>query len=148
MRLDEFWVICAAGFLATYAHAIVALLGGRLGMVRQDFGKGLSHLLFGESFGGEPPYLLGLAVVHLNGILFALLYATAAGPALPGPPLARGLAWGGVLFLFSQCFFHPVVTGHGMFSRKMHPRAWQTALAVHAVYGLVLGWLCPIVPAG
>ncbi|MFQ5693239.1 MAG: hypothetical protein ACE5IM_09375 [Nitrospinota bacterium] len=145
MRIEDFWVISAGGFLATYAHMVVALVAGKTGMVRLDFGKGLSHLLFGESYDGAPPYWLGLATVHLHGILFALLYATVAGAYLPGPPLVRGLIWGGLLLIFSQCFFNPVVTGHGFFSRKLHPRAWQSAVVAHAVYGAVVGWLCPII---
>ncbi len=144
MESGEFLVACAASFLATYAHLVVALLGDRVGLVRLDFGKGLAMLLFGESFGGKAPYALGLIAVHLNGIIFGLLYATAFAAHVPGPHIWRGVLWGGVLLVFSQCVFNPFVTGHGFFSRKMHPRAWQTAVLAHAVYGGVLGWLCPI----
>ncbi len=144
MSIKAFWVICMGGFLATYAHLVFALLAGRMGMARLDYGEGLSTLLFGESYEGKPPYVLGLTAVHLNGIIFALLYASVAGPYLPGAPLVRGLLWGGVLFVFSQCFFNPVVAGHGMFAHKLHPRAWQTSLIAHAIYGAAVGWLCPI----
>jgi len=144
MRLDFFLLASAAGFLATYAHLAFALVADRVGLVRLDYARGLAHLFFAEAFEGRPPYWLGLAAVHLNGVLFALLYAALAGPWLPGPPLVRGLLWGGVLFVGSQCIFNPLVTGHGFFSRKMHPRAWQTAVLAHAIYGAFLGWLCPL----
>jgi len=72
MKLDFILAAAAAGFLATYAHAMFALTADRVGLVKLDFGKGLSMLFFGESYGGNPPYLLGLAAVHLNGIIARL----------------------------------------------------------------------------
>ncbi len=144
MGLEFFLLASAAGFLAAYVHMAFSLTADRLGLARLDFPKGLAGLFFGEAFEGRPPYWLGLAAVHLNGIFLALLYGALIGRHLPGPPLARGLIWGGVLFIGSQCFFNPFVTRHGFFSRKLHPRAWQTALLAHAIYGAVLGWLCPI----
>ena len=144
MKFDTFLMIASAGFLATYVHMMFALWADRFGMVRLDFAHGLSMLSFGKSFDGHPPYWLGLVAVHLNGIVFALLYATVAGSYLPGPPVVRGLIWGGVLLFGSQCVFNPFITHHGLFARKMHPRAWQTAVLVHAIYGTILGWLSPI----
>jgi len=144
MRFGEFLLIAAAGFLATYVHLVFALVADRLGMAKLDFGHGLSMLFFGESYEGRPPYWLGLAAVHLNGIIFALFYASVAGAHLPGAPVVRGLIWGGVLLVGSQCVFNPFVTKHGFFMAKMNPRAWQTAVVAHAIYGAVLGWLCPI----
>ncbi len=144
MTLDFFLLASAAGFLATYVHMMFALWGDRFGLVRLDFGHGLAALSWGESYGGHPPYLLGAAAVHLNGIVFALLYATVFGALLPGPPVVRGIIWSGILLIGSQCVFNPFVTKHGFFMRKMHPRAWQTALLAHGIFGAVLGWLCPI----
>ena len=144
MSPGDFLIICAVSFLATYAHLVFALIADKIGMVKLDFGKGLSMLLFGEAYEGKPPYALGLIAVHLNGIIFGLMYATVGAGYICGPPVFRGLVWGGALLIFSQCVFNPLITGHGFFSRKMHPRAWQTALIAHAIYGGVLGWLSPI----
>ncbi len=144
MKLDFLLTVSAAGFLATYLHMAFAITADRVGMVKLDFGKGLSMLLFGESYGGNPPYVLGLISVHLNGIVFALVYATLVGPLLSGPGVVRGLIFGGLLLIFSQCVFNPLITKHGFFSVKLHPRAWQTAVVAHAIYGVMLGWLSPV----
>jgi len=135
--------VAAAGFLATYAHAMFALTADRVGLVKLDFGKGLSTLFFGESYGGNPPYLLGLAAVHLNGIIFALAYASLFASRLPGPHFVRGTIFGLILLFFSQCVFNPLITKHGLFSVKLNPRAWQTATIAHLIYGVILGWLSP-----
>ncbi|MYA97431.1 MAG: hypothetical protein F4X91_13605 [Nitrospinae bacterium] len=144
MNPGDFFVVCAASFLATYAHLVFALIADKIGMVKLDFGKGVSMLLFGDAYEGNPPYTLGFIAVHLNGVIFGLIYATWAAGCLPGPNVARGLIWGGVLLIFSQCVFNPLITGHGFFSRKFHPRAWQTAVIAHAIYGGLLGWLSPV----
>lgn len=138
MELDRLLVVAIAGFLATYAHLLFALIGDRFGMAKLDFSHGLGGLFFEGSYG------LGLAAVHLNGIVFALVYASVIGPLLPGSPVVRGIIYGGILYIFSQCFFNPAVTGNGFFSRKLHPRAWMTALIAHGIYGSTLGWLSPV----
>ena len=114
--------------LATYAHMVVALWAPRYGLPRLDFAAGLTELSFAGSFKGPPPYWLGLLALHLNGIVFALLYATVVGPALPGPPLVKGLLFGGILLLGSQCLFVPLFLRGGFFGVKDHPRAWMTAV--------------------
>lgn len=141
----EFFILTVgAGFLATYVHMVFALWAPKYGLPRIDFSKVMADLCFGESFDGKPPYWLGLVALHLNGIVFALLYATLVGPLLPGPLFARGLIWGGILFIGSQCLFVPLFLRHGIFGLKMHPRAWMTAVVVHAIYGAILGWLSPV----
>ncbi len=145
MQLDEFLLAAAAGFLATYVHLVLALWAPRCGLPRLDFARALADLSFAESFDDAPPYWLGLAAVHLNGIVLALLYATVLGPLLPGAPLARGLAYGGILLIGSQCLFVPLFLRDGFFGLKGNPRAWMTAVVVHAAFGAVIGWLCPII---
>ncbi|MEE9257438.1 MAG: hypothetical protein V3V56_09770 [bacterium] len=136
--------VLVAGFMATYAHLIFAITADKVGLAKLDFGKGVSMLLFGDSYGGSPPYMLGLAVVHLNGMLFALIYAGLIGPQLAYSPLVRGLIFSGMLLIFSQCIFNPIIARNGFFSVKIHPRAWQTAIVAHAIYGAILGWLSPV----
>lgn len=145
MQLDDFVMAAAAGFLATYVHMVLALWAPRFGLPRLDFAKALTELSFAESFDGAPSYWLGLLALHLNGIVFALLYATVFGPVLPGVPLVRGLLYGGILLIGSQCLFVPLFLREGFFGLKGNPRGWMTALVAHAIFGAIIGWLCPIV---
>ena len=145
MPLDQFTMVAAAGVLATYVHLAFALWAPRYGLPRLDFAKGMAELCFAESFEGPPPYWLGLLALHLNGIVFALLYATVFGPLLPGPPLIRGLLFSGILLIGSQLVFVPLFLRDGFFGLKMHNRAWMTALVTHALFGAVLGWLSPVI---
>jgi hypothetical protein len=144
MTLDFFILTVWAGILATYVHMAFALWAPKYGLPRLDFGRVMADLCFDDSFDGKPPYWLGLVTLHLNGIVFALLYATLAGPLLPGPLFVRGLMWGGILFIGSQLLFVPLFLRHGFFAIKAHPRAWMTAAVVHTIYGAILGWLCPV----
>jgi hypothetical protein len=144
MKLDFLLAVTFAGFLATYFHLVFALTADRVGLVRLDFTKGTAKLIFGESYDGNPPYVLGLAAVHLNGIIFALIYATVIGPMMSGPNVLRGLIYGGLLYLYSQFIHVPVFMKGGLFSRKVNSRAWLTAAIAHAIYGAILGWLAPL----
>ncbi len=144
MQLDFFILVVAAGFITTYVHLVLALWAPRIGLPRLDFSRGIADLSFGASFDGPPPYWLGLLAVHLNGIVFALLYSTLIGPLLPWAFPVRGLIWGGILFVASQCFFVPVFLRGGFFGIKHDRLAWVTALIVHGAYGVVLGWLAPV----
>jgi hypothetical protein len=75
MPLDVFILIALAGILATYAHLVVALWAPRFGLPRIDFSAGIAELTWGETFDGNAPYWMGFAAIHMNGIVFALLYA-------------------------------------------------------------------------
>lgn len=145
MNLETFTLIALVGFLATYVHMIIALWVSEFGLPRLDFSRVIANLNFSGGYKEDPPYLLGMASVHLNGIVFALIYATLVGPHLPGTEFERGLMWGGILFFASQIIFVPIVLKDGLFLRKLHPKAWITALIAHIVFGAILGWLCPIV---
>lgn len=134
----------AAGILGAYVLIIFALWAPRYGLPRLDFSRGMTQLTFGDSFEGPAPYGLGLAQVLTNGILFALLYATVVAPYLPGEPVVRGLIWGVILFFGAQLIFVPVFLQGGIFSLKHGPWAWVTALVVHLLYGVVVGWLSPV----
>ncbi len=147
MQIDFYIMTIVAGVLATYVHMLFALWAPCYGLPRLDFPKGMAELCFGESFDGEPPYWLGLIVLHLNGIVFAFVYATVLGPMLTGPMVVRGLIWGGILFVAAQLVFVPVFFKDGFFGLKGHPRAWMTAFVVHAIFGGILGWLCPVLAA-
>ena len=145
MDLEFLIHVSIAGILATYIHLIFALWAPRYGLPRIDFPRGMTQLTFGDSFEGPAPYGWGIAVIHMNGIVFALLYATVVGPLLPVEPLVvRGLIWGGILFIGAQLIFVPFFLQDGFFGLKGHKMGWATALVVHLLYGAVLGWLAPI----
>lgn len=144
MSLEFFIIVSAVGILATYVHLIFALWAPRYGLPRIDLPRGMTQLTFGDSFEGPAPYGWGIAVIHMNGIIFALLYATVVGPYLPGELVVRGLIFGGILFIAAQLIFVPIFLQDGIFGVKGHPRGWITALIIHLLYGLVLGWLSPI----
>jgi len=144
MKLDFLLAVAFAGFLATYFHLVFTVTADRIGLPRLDLAKGTGMLIFGESYEGNPPYLLGLAAVHLNGIVFALLYATVVGPMMSGPGVLRGLIFGGLLYLYAQIIHVPVFMKGGLFSHKVNSRAWLTVAIAHAIYGVILGWLSPL----
>jgi len=144
MKFDFLLAVVTAGFLATYFHVVFALTADRVGLAKLDFAKGTGKLIFGESYGGNPPYLLGLAAVQLNGIIFTLLYASVVGPMLSGPNVLRGLVFGGLLYLYAQCIHVPIFMKGGLFSHKVNPRAWLTAAIAHVIYGVIVGWLSPL----
>lgn len=147
LQMDVVMQVALAGFMATYAHLVVALWAPGLGLPRLDFPRWMADLCFAESYDGEgtAPYALGLIALHLNGIFFALVYAFLVGPLLPGVPLLRGLVYSGILLVVSQCFFIPVFARAGFFGRKIPGPTYLTGTMAHGVFGLVLGWLCPIV---
>ncbi len=144
MKLDFLLAVATAGFLATYFHTVFALIADRVGLAKVDLAKGTGKLIFGDSYDGNPPYILGLAAVQLNGIIFGLVYATLIGPMMSGPHVLRGLAFGGLLYLYAQCIHVPIFMKGGLFSHKVNSRAWLTAAIAHAIYGVILGWLSPL----
>lgn len=145
MNLENFILISAAGFLASYVHLMLGLWAPKIGMVQLNLSKAMSDLCFKPDHEENPPYWAGALVVQINGILFALLYATLVAPLLPGIPVVRGLIFSGILLLISQFFFVSIFLEEGVFLSKLHPRAWMTAAMVHVTYGGILGWLCPII---
>jgi len=145
MTLEFVVHVAIAGFLATYFHLVLAAWGDKMGMAKIDFSRGLANLTFGDSSKGEASIVLGLAQVHLNGILFALLYASVLAGYIPVENLVlKGLVFGIGLWIISGLFFIPIILGGGLFASKHHPRAWLTTGFVHAAWGVTLGWLSPV----
>ncbi|MCZ6604377.1 MAG: hypothetical protein O7C63_07765 [Alphaproteobacteria bacterium] len=144
MSLEFLVHVILVGILATYFLLAMALWAHRIGLARLDFAKVMAGLSYGESFDGDPPYFAGQIVIYFNGIFFALLYAAAVGQYLPEPPLLAGAIWGVILFLASGLFYVPLYLREGFFLSHVHKRAWMTSLMVHGGYGVILGWLCPV----
>ena len=144
MDLEFFIHVSLAGLLATYLHLVAALWADRYGLPRIDLPRGMTQLTFGDSFEGPAPYGWGITVIHVNGIAFALLYATVFAQYLPGEPYIKGLIFGGILYIGAMFIFVPFFLKDGFFGSKGHPMGWLTALIIHLIYGLILGWLSPI----
>ena len=144
MPLESIIVTIIAGIVATYGLLVIALWAGGLGLPRLDFSRAMAELTYGESFEGQAPYWAGQAVIYLNGIFFALIYATVVGKYLPGPDLLRGAIWGAILWFVSGVFFVPLFLKEGFFLSHIHKNAWATSAMVHGVWGMIVGWLSPI----
>ena len=145
MTLEFVVHVSIAGFLSTYFHLVLAAWGDKFGMAKMDFSRGMANITFGDSSEGEASIALGLAQIHLNGILFALLYASVIAKYIPIESLVlKGLIYGGILWLISGLCFIPIVLKGGFFGSRHHPRAWMTTAFAHAVWGITLGWLSPI----
>ena len=144
MTVEFIMKVTLAGFFATYVHMLLGLWAPRIGLPRLDFAGRLATLSFDDSYEGPPPYTLGLLTLFLNGIFFAFLYAAVIGPLLPGMPLLRGLMMAGILYIASQAFFVPLFMHDGFFGSKNKEPTYLTVIMVYGVFGLVLGWLSPI----
>ncbi len=144
MPLESIVTTIIAGIIATYGLLVMALWAGGLGLPRLDFSRAMAERTYGESFDGQAPYWAGQAVIYLNGIFFALIYATVVGRYLPGPELLRGAIWGAILWFISGVFFVPLFLKEGFFLSHIHKNAWITSAMVHGVWGLIVGWLSPI----
>jgi hypothetical protein len=136
--------VAIAGVLATYCHLIGALWLRSLGLPPLDLSRAMADYTYGESFSEPPSYWAGQMVIYFNGVVFALFYATVVGPLLPGPDVLRGAIYGLILFLLSGLLFSPIFIDKGLFLVKVHERAWISALIVHLVWGVIIGWLSPV----
>jgi len=80
--------------------------------------------------------ILGWAGHLMIGTVLALVFAMAAAPRLPGPPVARGALFSLAPWLMAQVVVMPMM-GMGLFSSS--PEMATGSLIGHLVYGAVLG---------
>jgi formate/nitrite transporter FocA (FNT family) len=94
--------------------------------------------MLGSMLGGS--WTAGMAMhVMLGTVVFPLAYAFGVVGWLQGPPIARGLAWGGLLWLLAQVVVMPMM-GAGVFSSQMGGLMTAAgSLMGHLVYGGLLG---------
>lgn len=84
--------------------------------------------------------IVGGWVAHLAiGVVLALAYAAAFADRLPGSALARGAAYGLMLFCVAQLVFMPLV-GAGFFARGDIALLIGSLLG-NVAYGLVVAWI-------
>jgi uncharacterized membrane protein YagU involved in acid resistance len=133
-----------AGFVATLVMTMMMYLAPLLGMPKMDIAA-----MLGSMFAGAMPapmsgtWWLGMLIHFVNGtVIFPLVYVHVLYAFLPGPPWAKGLAWGLVLWLLAQAVVMPLM-GMGFFSGNA-PQPMMSVLGSflgHAVYGVLLGVL-------
>jgi hypothetical protein len=146
MTLEVLVHSALVGILASYVLLALAVWNKSLGLPRLDFAKAMTMLTYGESFeGSEPSYWAGQLVIYMNGIIFTLLYTGVVAQYLPGPDLLKGVIWGAILWFVSGVFYVPFYLKEGFFLSHIHKNAWFASGLVHGAFGLVVGWLAPIV---
>ena len=127
------------GFVGTPAMTVLMYTVAPLLGVRVDIAEMLGSMLGG--------WALGLIVHVLNGsIIFPLAYVYLFRHLPPGPPTARGLIFGALLWLMSQVLIMPLM-GAGLFSANAGGVVSCVASFLgHMVYGGLLGALAGDVP--
>jgi len=121
------------GFVGTPAMSALMYTVAPLMGVRVDIADVLGTMLGG--------WTLGMIAHVINGsIIFPLLYVFVAAHFLPGPPIGKGLAFGGGLWLVSQFVVMPMM-GEGVFSSHLGSLSAFALLLGHFVYGALLGSL-------
>jgi len=123
-----------AGFVATVVVSILMLVQQAAGLAPQF---NLIALLMTAA--GTPQYpTLGWILHFVIGAGFWGAGFAAFSPHLPGPHWLRGLIFGGLIWLVMMVAFLPAA-GLPMFARGMGTAIPVISLALHAVFGLVLG---------
>jgi uncharacterized membrane protein YagU involved in acid resistance len=128
---------CIAGIVGTAFMTFLMLALPHLGLPRLAIGEMLgsaSALTIGYTAVGAT---VGWVIHGVVGVILALGYAAVLIHRLPGSPVARGLAFGVILFFLAQIVFMPFV-GAGFFSRGDIPMILGSLLG-HLVYGGLVG---------
>jgi hypothetical protein len=121
------------GFVGTPAMSALMYTAAPLMGVRVDIADVLGRALSG--------WALGMITHMINGsLLFPLLYVLIADRLPVGPPVGKGFAFGGCLWLASQFIVMPMM-GAGVFSIHLGPMASVASLLGHLLYGALLGSL-------
>lgn len=128
-----------AGLVATAAMTALLLIEPSVGLPKIAIGQILSSALGLASARLGGGAVLGWIIHFLVGMLLGLLYAAVFHRRLPGSPLARGLIYGGLVFVAAQVLFMPLVGG-GLFSRG-DGQLLAGSLLGHLVYGGLVGWI-------
>jgi hypothetical protein len=126
------------------AYAVAALLAGASaldGLGLATLRGWLSALTINPVVDLARPNIYAAFALHLAaGLLWALLYTAVVEPRLSGPDWQRGLVFALLPWAWSVVVFFPLVGG-GLFGMALGagPLPVLGNLALHAVYGLVLG---------
>jgi uncharacterized membrane protein YagU involved in acid resistance len=129
----------AAGLIGTGVMTALLLVEPSVGLPKIAMGQVLSTALGLASAHLATGAALGWVLHFVMGILLALLYAGVFDRRLPGPPLLRGLVYGGLVFAAAQLIFMPLVGG-GVFSHG-DLELLTGSLIGHLVFGGLVGWI-------
>lgn len=130
------------GVVGTGVMSMLWLVEPHIGMQSLAAGDILSSLLAVATAYFSPGPVLGWTIHVLVGIAFALVYLRFFVRRLPGPPVARGLLYGAMIFVLAQLVFMPLV-GAGVFS-KGDLLLLVGSLVGHLVYGGLVGAICGV----
>lgn len=125
-------VVFVGGLLGTPAMTAVMYVLAPVFGVNADLVATL-----GEVLGG---WRMGMLVHILNGaVIFPVAFVFLFYRFLPGPPVLKGITFGGALWMTSQVVVMPIM-GAGFFSAHIGGvRAAAASLLGHVVYGWLLG---------
>lgn len=131
--------VVIAGILGAVSMALATFLFNTIRVPVVDFGRLLAtKILRYHSHGTR----LGLVLHIVNGVLLAFVYAILIEPRLePLVPVywLRGVLYGVALWLLLMMLVLPLVGG-GFFGGRDRPGMIGSALVVHLLYGLILGF--------
>lgn len=121
------------GFVGTLVMTVMMYVTAPMMGLNMDIAAMLGGML-GIGWAG------GMLMHFVNGtVIFPLVYAFALYSRLPGSPIARGTAWGVILWLIAQVMVMPMA-GAGLFSAAMGGMmAAGGSLVGHVIYGALLG---------
>jgi uncharacterized membrane protein YagU involved in acid resistance len=127
------------GFVGTPAMTVLMYMAAPLLGVRVDVAEMLGSMLGG--------WTLGIIVHIVNGsLIFPVAYVYLFTYLPPAPPVARGLMYGGGLWLMSQVVVMPLM-GAGLFNAHLGGVMSSIAFFLgHIVYGALVGSLAGAVP--
>jgi uncharacterized membrane protein YagU involved in acid resistance len=120
----------AGGLAGTAAMTMLMLAAPMMGLPKMAIGEMLGSVMhIGTA--------AGWAMHGVIGVVLAVVYALGFAGRLPGPPVARGAAFGFGVFLLAQIAVTPMMGG-GVFSGGNIP-ILMVSLMGHLVYGALVG---------
>lgn len=150
-RTDWLRASIISGFIATFSMTVsIAVawiaangIGESNGTTVQRWFDALSHNELTRQVGDR--FFVGMLLNLGMGLVWALIYARAAEPALHGPGWSRGALFSILPFILTITIFFPLA-GIGLFAKDIHAGILPVAgaLILHLIYGAVLGSLYAI----
>ena len=128
--------VAIAGAAGALAMAVASYVFNAMGIPMVDFGRLIATKILRYH---SHRTRLGLALHLLNGVILALIYALFIVNVLPGAYWVRGLIYGTGLWLLMMVVVLPLI-GDGFFGWRTSRSMIPSALAVHLLYGIILGF--------
>lgn len=128
--------IVVAGLLGALSMAVASYIFNAIGIPMVDFGRLIATKLLRYH---SHRTRLGLVLHLVNGVVLALVYAIAVFPNVTGMYWLAGLLYGAALWLVMMVIVLPLL-GDGFFGWRVSRTMIPSALAVHLLYGLILGF--------